>query len=143
MPILVLVLSGTYLVNCNRIQKILIKHGDMSTITLRQALGVLAKSSSCINMVAEYHKVSFAPPSMNVVSYKAEKYISQDFSSLRKILKEGWEYGVEGILSTQDLSHFKTGENNYDSYHSDLVVHRVTEIRDTDINVIFIKNRIN
>ncbi|WP_233462548.1 type IV secretory system conjugative DNA transfer family protein [Aeromonas caviae] len=60
---------------------------------------------------------------------EADNFMSQDFPSLRKILKEGREYGVGVILSTQDLSHFKNGENNYGSYILTWVVHRVAEIK--------------
>ncbi|WP_279485676.1 hypothetical protein [Aeromonas veronii] len=66
--------------------------------------------------------------------------MSQDFPSLRKILKEGREYGVGVILSTQDLNHFKTGENNYGSYILTWVVHRVAEIKNADIKAIFNKD---
>lgn len=71
---------------------------------------------------------------------EADNFMSQDFPSLRKILKEGREYGVGVILSTQDLSHFKTGENNYGSYILTWVVHRVAEIKNSDIKAIFNKD---
>ena len=71
---------------------------------------------------------------------EADNFMSQDFPSLRKILKEGREYGVGVILSTQDLSHFKTGENNYGSYILAWVVHRVAEIKNADIKAIFNKD---
>lgn len=71
---------------------------------------------------------------------EADSFMSQDFPSLRKILKEGREYGVGMILSTQDLSHFKTGENNYGSYILTWVVHRVAEIKNSDIKAIFNKD---
>lgn len=68
---------------------------------------------------------------------EADNFMSQDFSSLRKILKEGREYGVGVILSTQDITHFKTGENNYASYVLTWVIHRVSEIKNADIKSIF------
>lgn len=71
---------------------------------------------------------------------EADNFMYQDFPSLRKILKEGREYGVGVILSTQDLSHFKTGENNYGSYVLTWVVHRVAEIKNADIKAIFNKD---
>lgn len=71
---------------------------------------------------------------------EADNFMSQDFPSLRKILKEGREYGVGVILSTQDLSHFKTGENNYGSYILTWIVHRVAEIKNSDIKAIFNKD---
>ena len=37
---------------------------------------------------------------------EADNFMSQNFPSLRKVLKEGREYGVGVILSTQDITHF-------------------------------------
>ncbi|HMY00765.1 MAG TPA: DUF87 domain-containing protein, partial [Agitococcus sp.] len=71
---------------------------------------------------------------------EADNFMSQDFPSLRKILKEGREYGVGVILSTQDITHFKTGDNNYASYVLTWVIHRVSEIKNADIKAIFNKD---
>ena len=68
---------------------------------------------------------------------EADNFMRQDFSSLRKILKEGREYGVGAILSTQEITHFKTGENNYASYILTWVIHRVSEIKNGDIKAVF------
>lgn len=68
---------------------------------------------------------------------EADNFMKEDFQSLRKILKEGREYGVGVILSTQEITHFKTGENNYASYILTWIVHRVTEIKNSDIKSIF------
>lgn len=68
---------------------------------------------------------------------EADNFMSQDFFSLRRIMKEGREYGVGVVLSTQDITHFKTGENNYASYILTWVIHRVAEIRNADIKAIF------
>ncbi|MEW9798007.1 DNA phosphorothioation-dependent restriction protein DptH [Alteromonas sp. CYL-A6] len=68
---------------------------------------------------------------------EADNFMSQDFASLRRIMKEGREYGVGVVLSTQDITHFKTGENNYASYILTWVIHRVAEIRNADIKAIF------
>lgn len=68
---------------------------------------------------------------------EADNFMSQDFSSLKKILKEGREYGVGVILSTQQMTHFKTTENNYASYILTWIVHRVSEIKNSDIQLVF------
>ncbi|CAI1755087.1 Type IV secretory pathway, VirB4 components [Serratia proteamaculans] len=68
---------------------------------------------------------------------EADNFMRQDFASLRKILKEGREYGVGAILSTQEITHFKTGENNYASYILTWVIHRVSEIKNGDIKAVF------
>ncbi|TMX59442.1 DNA phosphorothioation-dependent restriction protein DptH [Vibrio rotiferianus] len=68
---------------------------------------------------------------------EADNFMSQNFPSLRKVLKEGREYGVGVILSTQDITHFKTSENDYSSYLFTWIVHRVSQIKNQDIKSIF------
>lgn len=71
---------------------------------------------------------------------EADNFMSQDFPSLRKVLKEGREYGVGVILSTQDITHFKTKENDYSTYILSWVVHRVSQISNQDIKSLFNKD---
>lgn len=71
---------------------------------------------------------------------EADNFMSQDFPSLRKILKEGREYGVGITLSTQDITHFKTKENDYSAYILSWVVHRVSQIKNQDIKSLFNKD---
>lgn len=68
---------------------------------------------------------------------EADNFMSQDFESLRKILKEGREFGVGTILSTQELTHFHTSDNNYANYILTWIVHRVSNIKNIDIKSIF------
>ncbi|ELK8309635.1 TPA: DNA phosphorothioation-dependent restriction protein DptH [Vibrio vulnificus] len=68
---------------------------------------------------------------------EADNFMSQDFPSLRKILKEGREYGVGVVLSTQDITHFQTGENDYSSYILTWVIHRVAKIRPQELKAMF------
>jgi DNA phosphorothioation-dependent restriction protein DptH len=71
---------------------------------------------------------------------EADNFMSQNFSSLKRILKEGREYGVGVILSTQDITHFKTSENDYSAYILSWIVHRVSQIKNQDIKSIFNKD---
>lgn len=71
---------------------------------------------------------------------EADNFMSQDFPSLRKVLKEGREYGVGVILSTQDITHFKTKENDYSAYILSWIVHRVSQIKNQDIKSLFNKD---
>lgn len=71
---------------------------------------------------------------------EADNFMSQNFPSLRKILKEGREYGVGVILSTQDITHFHTGENDYSSYILTWVIHRVAKLKNQDIKAMFSVN---
>lgn len=68
---------------------------------------------------------------------EADNFMSQNFESLKKILKEGREFGVGTILSTQELTHFKTGENDYASYIFTWIIHKVGNIKTQDIQSIF------
>lgn len=68
---------------------------------------------------------------------EADNFLSQDFSSLKKILKEGREFGVGTILSTQLLSHFSTSDNEYANYILTWVIHNVSDLSMKDIKYIF------
>ncbi len=68
---------------------------------------------------------------------EADNFMKQNFPSLRMIMKEGREFGVGTILSTQELSHFKTSENNYASYILSWIVHQVKEIKAQDVRMVF------
>ena len=68
---------------------------------------------------------------------EADNFMSRDFSSLRKILKEGREFGVGTILSTQLLTHFLTDKNDYSSYILNWVVHRVDNLNNRDVKKLF------
>ena len=68
---------------------------------------------------------------------EADNFLSKNFSSLKKILKEGREFGVGTILSTQLLSHFSTGENDYANYILTWVIHNVADLNNKDVRYIF------
>lgn len=68
---------------------------------------------------------------------EADNFLSKNFSSLKKILKEGREFGVGTILSTQLLSHFSTGENEYANYILTWVIHNVADLNNKEVRYIF------
>ncbi|MVX64834.1 DNA phosphorothioation-dependent restriction protein DptH [Clostridium chromiireducens] len=68
---------------------------------------------------------------------EADNFLSKNFSSLKKILKEGREFGVGTILSTQLLSHFSTSENEYANYILTWVIHNVADLSNKDVRYIF------
>ncbi len=68
---------------------------------------------------------------------EADNFMSQEFESLKKILKEGREFGVGTILSTQELTHFKTSETDYSSYILTWIIHRVSQLKNQEIKAIF------
>lgn len=64
---------------------------------------------------------------------EADNFMSQDFPSLRKILKEGREFGVGCLLSTQGLDHFATSENSYSDYVTAWICHRLNNPKSKDV----------
>ena len=68
---------------------------------------------------------------------EADNFMRKDFPALRKILKEGREFGVGTILSTQFLKHFETGEDNYAKYILTWVVHCVADFNPSDVDFVF------
>ncbi|MBC7694645.1 MAG: DUF87 domain-containing protein, partial [Burkholderiales bacterium] len=80
---------------------------------------------------------NFRQLSKMVLVDEADNFLSKNFSALRKILKEGREFGVGTILSTQFLNHFSTGDNEYDQYISTWIIHRVNDVKIKDIDSLF------
>ena len=68
---------------------------------------------------------------------EADNFLSQNFQAIRKILKEGREFGVGTILSTQFLNHFSTGDNEFANYILTWVTHRVSEVNKKDMTTLF------
>ncbi|HIC0776989.1 TPA: DNA phosphorothioation-dependent restriction protein DptH [Enterobacter ludwigii] len=82
-------------------------------------------------------KENFRRLSKMILVDEADNFMSENYDSLRKILKEGREYGVGMILSTQDITHFQTGDNDYSNYILTWFVHKVSKIKNQDIKAIF------
>ena len=68
---------------------------------------------------------------------EADNFMQEDFPALRKILKEGREFGVGTILSTQSLSHFIGGADDYSRYLLTWVVHAVSDLKQKDVEYVF------
>lgn len=68
---------------------------------------------------------------------EADNFLSKDFESIKKILKEGREFGVGTILSTQFLSHFSTSDNEYAKYILTWIVHSVADMSAKEIRMVF------
>ncbi|TKJ09904.1 DNA phosphorothioation-dependent restriction protein DptH [Halomonas sp. 15WGF] len=80
---------------------------------------------------------NFRQISKMILVDEADNFMSQDFDSLKKILKEGREFGVGTILSTQELTHFKTGDNDYSTLILTWIIHQVANIKSQEIKAIF------
>ena len=68
---------------------------------------------------------------------EADNFMSEGFPALKKILKEGREFGVGTILSTQFLKHFGSGEDDYAKYILTWVVHNVSDLKISDVDFVF------
>lgn len=68
---------------------------------------------------------------------EADNFMSEGFPSLKKILKEGREFGVGTILSTQFLKHFGSGEDDYSKYILTWIVHNVSDLKNSDVDFVF------
>lgn len=68
---------------------------------------------------------------------EADNFMREGFPSLKKILKEGREFGVGTILSTQFLKHFGSGEDDYSKYILTWVVHNVSDLKNSDVDFVF------
>lgn len=68
---------------------------------------------------------------------EADNFLREGYASLRKILKEGREFGVGTILSTQFLKHFVTRDEDYSKYILTWVVHNVADLSSSDVRFVF------
>ena len=68
---------------------------------------------------------------------EADHFMSEGYPSLKKILKEGREFGVGTILSTQFLRHFNAGDDDYAKYILTWVVHNVADLKQSDVEFVF------
>ena len=68
---------------------------------------------------------------------EADNFMSEGFPALKRILKEGREFGVGTILSTQFLKHFGSGDDDYSKYILTWVVHNVADLKATDVDFVF------
>lgn len=68
---------------------------------------------------------------------EADNFMSEGFPALKKILKEGREFGVGTILSTQFLKHFCASDDDYAKYILTWVVHNVADLKPSDVEFVF------
>ena len=100
-------------------------------ITLDQFYSQMQKAGhSSIN--GDYREIT-----KMVLVDEADNFLSQNFQAIRRILKEGREFGVGTILSTQFLNHFSTGDNEFANYVLTWVAHRVSEANKKDVSTLF------
>ncbi|KLV03546.1 hypothetical protein ABT56_19150 [Photobacterium aquae] len=68
---------------------------------------------------------------------EADNFMRCEFPSLLKILKEGREFGVGVMLSTQGADHFKTTNCNYSDYMLAWIIHKLNNPVSKDVATLF------
>lgn len=68
---------------------------------------------------------------------EAHQFLKKDFNSFRSIISEGRMFGVGMILSTQNISDFKTAKEDYTQFVLSWVIHHVNSISKSEIASIF------
>lgn len=68
---------------------------------------------------------------------EADNFLRAGFPAVRRILKEGREFGVGTILSTQFLDHFDTQDDDFAKYIFTWIVHKLTDLSSKDIKNLF------
>lgn len=68
---------------------------------------------------------------------EAHQFLKKDFNSFRSIISEGRMFGVGMILSTQNISDFKTSKEDYSQFILSWVIHHVNSISKSEIANIF------
>lgn len=68
---------------------------------------------------------------------EAHQFLKKDFNSFRSIISEGRMFGVGMILSTQNVSDFKTAKEDYSQFILSWVIHHVNSVSKAEIASIF------
>lgn len=68
---------------------------------------------------------------------EAHQFLKKDFNSFRSIISEGRMFGVGMILSTQNISDFKTAKEDYSQFILSWVIHHVNSISRSELTTIF------
>ncbi len=93
--------------------------------------------SQMVAMGSSRMKDHFRQVTRLILVDEADNFMSEDFPSLKKIMKEGREFGVGVILATQSMKHFETDDNSYEDYILTWVVHNVSDLREKDVDFVF------
>lgn len=68
---------------------------------------------------------------------EAHQFLKKDFNSFRNIISEGRMFGVGMILSTQNISDFKSSKMEYSQFILSWIIHHVNSITRAEISNIF------
>lgn len=74
---------------------------------------------------------------------EAHQFMKKDFNSFRNIISEGRMFGVGMILSTQNISDFKSSKEDYSLFILSWVIHHVNSISRSEVSSIFGANDSN
>ncbi|MBR5803080.1 MAG: hypothetical protein IKY31_01875 [Bacteroidaceae bacterium] len=71
---------------------------------------------------------------------EAHQFLNKDFNSFRNIISEGRMFGVGMVLSTQNLSDFKSAKQEYSQYILSWVILHLNNITKAEVSNIFGSN---
>lgn len=71
---------------------------------------------------------------------EAHQFLNKDFNSFRNIISEGRMFGVGMVLSTQNLSDFKSAKQEYSQFILSWVILHLNNITKTEVSNIFGSN---
>lgn len=74
---------------------------------------------------------------------EAHQFLKKDFNSFRNIISEGRMFGVGMILSTQNVSDFKTAKEDYSQFVLSWMIHHVNSVSKGEMASIFGASDIN
>ncbi len=74
---------------------------------------------------------------------EAHQFLKKDFNSFRNIISEGRMFGVGMILSTQNVSDFKTAKEDYSQFVLSWMIHHVNSVSKSEMASIFGASDIN
>lgn len=72
-----------------------------------------------------------------IVADEAHQFMQKDFNAVEQIFRQGRAFGVGMILATQNMSDFKTKNNDYTSYMASWLLHHQTPISKQELVGVF------
>lgn len=72
-----------------------------------------------------------------IVADEAHQFMQKDFNAVEQIFRQGRAFGVGMILATQNISDFKTKNNDYTTYMASWLLHQQTPITKQELVGVF------
>lgn len=72
-----------------------------------------------------------------IVADEAHQFMQKDFNAVEQIFRQGRAFGVGMILATQNISDFRTKNNDYTTYMASWLLHQQTPITKQELVGVF------